>query len=77
MTTFSDMSRKIQEDIEGISINSGKINDSVKQSTEAITEVAEKACAVSGNISGINDEAEKATHISDDLGDAVGKFKVN
>lgn len=31
----------------------------------------------SDNVSGINSEAEKATKISDDLGETVSKFKVD
>lgn len=77
MTNFSEMSKRVQSDIDGIRQFTGMVNDSVKQSTDAITEAAERAVDVSGNINGINTEAEKATQISDELGEAVGKFKVN
>lgn len=77
MTKFAEMSTNVQRDIDEIKHHTNAVNDSVRVSTDAITAAADKASGVSGNISGINTEAEKATHISDELGDAVGKFKVN
>jgi len=77
MTNFSEMSERVQSNIDEIRDYTGMVNDSVRQSTTAITEAAERACDVSSNITGINGEAEKATHISGELGEAVGKFKVN
>ncbi len=77
MTNFSDMSNKVQNDLNSIQDNTRDVNESVQQATSAVSEAAEKACDVSGNISGVGNDAEKATHISDDLGEAVGKFKVN
>ncbi len=76
MTTFSDMSSRVQSDIDNIRNYTESVNESVQQSSEAITEAAVRASDVSDNISDINVEAEKATHISDELGEAVNKFKV-
>ena len=77
MSNFSKMSDRVQNDLERIQENTRDVNESVQQATDAVSDAAEKACDVSGNINGINNDAEKATHISDDLGEAVNKFKVN
>lgn len=77
MAKFAEMSSNVQNDINEIRNHTSAVNDSVKQSTDAIIDAADKATGVSGNINGINEEAEKATHISDELGDAVGKFKLD
>ncbi len=77
MTNFSDMTTRVQNDIGDIREYTNTVNESVRESTDAITEAAERATDVSGSINEIHSEAEKATHISDELGEAVGKFKVN
>ena len=77
MKKFSTMAGEVQGNINEIREHTTAVNDSVGQSTTAITDAAEKASGVSGSIDGINEEAEKATGISTELGTAVGKFKVN
>lgn len=77
MAKFSEMSTNVQNNINDIKRQTEHVNDSVDDSTRAIADAASKASGVSTNISGINDEAAKATSISNELGDAVGKFKVN
>ena len=77
MKKFSTMAGEVQGNINEIKEHTTAVNDSVGQSTTAITDAAEKASGVSGSIDGINEEAEKATGISTELGTAVGKFKVN
>ncbi len=77
MTSFSEMSNRVQNDIDEIREYTGAVNESVRQSTDAVTEAAERATGVSDSIMDINTEAEKATRISDELGMQVNKFKVN
>ncbi|MBQ1871949.1 MAG: methyl-accepting chemotaxis protein [Lachnospiraceae bacterium] len=77
MTKFSEMSATVQNNINNIKAQTGLVNDAVDDSTRAIADAASRAAGVSDNIATINSEAEKATSISKELGQAVGRFKVN
>ncbi|MBR0434680.1 MAG: methyl-accepting chemotaxis protein [Lachnospiraceae bacterium] len=77
MTKFSEMSATVQNNINNIKAQTGLVNDAVDDSTRAIADAASRAAGVSDNIATINSEAEKATDISKELGQAVGRFKVN
>ena len=77
MAKFSEMSTNVQNNINDIKRQTELVNDSVDDSTRAIADAASRASGVSTNIASINEEASKATAISNELGDAVGKFKVN
>ena len=77
MTKFSKMSTDVQNNINNIKKQTELVNTSVDDSTRAIADAANRASGVAVNINGINSEAEKATAISNELGDAVGKFKVD
>jgi methyl-accepting chemotaxis protein len=77
MTKFSEMSATVQNNINNIKAQTGLVNDAVDDSTRAIADAASRAAGVSDNIATINSEAEKATDISKELGQAVARFKVN
>ncbi len=77
MSKFSEMSLNVQNNINEIKKHTGAVSASVSDADTAVSEAAKRASDVSDNIGSINNEAEKATAISRELGDAVGRFKVN
>ncbi len=77
MSKFSDMSTSVQQNINEIKKHTGSVNQSVGSSNTALSEAAKRASDVSGNISSINNDAQTATSISSELGEAVSRFKVD